>query len=462
MKADGSTSGGCWIYTGVYADGVNQAARQRPGSEQSGSHRNGAGPGPPIDESSITGHRRIPKAGRGVTGRRMSGGTNRVADGLGPMSRTSRSPSRLRTAPSRALVASTASLVTIRSSCKPTGRRGCSHLLVFSTGRCLRTTNRASRRCETPSIASRQTPARQVLVRRAARPAGLAAAVMAPEVTSYTAVLLSDTATPTWQEKLPPAAIRVRGVRCRLVRRSRPDLRSSGRRRPRAADGGRRRDRRRGRALRDGTVPGPIFHAGQQSADDPKYTVAPQRQRIQEPGRRAVAHWRRGCLAARGKDPYWTRRSGRGGQPSQSRTVDCVGRGPPRRIDLYSIQTGRHDGALPAATSERQRRNSPRPNAVSAERGAAAASGPLSRTWNSRPTTAGRSSNLAPWASDIPGYLFLGGRCGQTARRHIAGRSRVVTTGRPARCSEPSSARLSPYLPESSPRSWGVRGVSPH
>jgi len=35
MKTDGSTSGGCWIYTGVYADGVNQAARRKPGSEQS-------------------------------------------------------------------------------------------------------------------------------------------------------------------------------------------------------------------------------------------------------------------------------------------------------------------------------------------------------------------------------------------------------------------------------------------
>ena len=34
MKADGSTSGGCWIYTGVYADGVNQSARRRPGQEQ--------------------------------------------------------------------------------------------------------------------------------------------------------------------------------------------------------------------------------------------------------------------------------------------------------------------------------------------------------------------------------------------------------------------------------------------
>ncbi len=34
MKADGSTDGGCWIYTGVYADGVNQAARRKPGGEQ--------------------------------------------------------------------------------------------------------------------------------------------------------------------------------------------------------------------------------------------------------------------------------------------------------------------------------------------------------------------------------------------------------------------------------------------
>ena len=35
MKPDGSTSGGCWIYTGVYAEGVNQAKRRKPGREQS-------------------------------------------------------------------------------------------------------------------------------------------------------------------------------------------------------------------------------------------------------------------------------------------------------------------------------------------------------------------------------------------------------------------------------------------
>jgi len=35
LRADGSTACGCWIYSGVYADEVNQADRRKPGSEQS-------------------------------------------------------------------------------------------------------------------------------------------------------------------------------------------------------------------------------------------------------------------------------------------------------------------------------------------------------------------------------------------------------------------------------------------
>ncbi len=34
MRADGSTSGGCWIYTGVFAGGVNKSKNRVPGSEQ--------------------------------------------------------------------------------------------------------------------------------------------------------------------------------------------------------------------------------------------------------------------------------------------------------------------------------------------------------------------------------------------------------------------------------------------
>jgi formate dehydrogenase major subunit len=34
LKDDGSTACGCWIYSGVYKDGVNQAARRKPWKEQ--------------------------------------------------------------------------------------------------------------------------------------------------------------------------------------------------------------------------------------------------------------------------------------------------------------------------------------------------------------------------------------------------------------------------------------------
>jgi formate dehydrogenase major subunit len=34
LKDDGSTTCGCWIYSGVYADEVNQVARRRPGQQQ--------------------------------------------------------------------------------------------------------------------------------------------------------------------------------------------------------------------------------------------------------------------------------------------------------------------------------------------------------------------------------------------------------------------------------------------
>ena len=34
LRDDGSTACGCWIYAGVYADGVNQSSRRKPGKEQ--------------------------------------------------------------------------------------------------------------------------------------------------------------------------------------------------------------------------------------------------------------------------------------------------------------------------------------------------------------------------------------------------------------------------------------------
>ena len=46
LKADGSTACGCWIYSGVYADEVNQAARRKPRQRaDAGSRPSGAGRG---------------------------------------------------------------------------------------------------------------------------------------------------------------------------------------------------------------------------------------------------------------------------------------------------------------------------------------------------------------------------------------------------------------------------------
>lgn len=60
LKPDGSTSCGCWIYCGVYADGVNMAARRTPTPSRARSRSNGAGPGRPTGASSTTAPRRPP------------------------------------------------------------------------------------------------------------------------------------------------------------------------------------------------------------------------------------------------------------------------------------------------------------------------------------------------------------------------------------------------------------------
>ena len=174
-----------------------------------------------------------------------------------------------------------------------------------------------------------------VLLRFGAKPAGLAAALLAPAVASYTAVLLSDTATPTWHEahrELPfvfvgsaaaasgglgligaatadcgPArrlavggavlellAERVmepsmglaaeplhQGTAGALMKASKAltTIGALG-----ALVGGRSRLLRvaAGVALLSGSVCTRfgIFHAGQESAHDPKYTLVPQRERL--------------------------------------------------------------------------------------------------------------------------------------------------------------------------------------
>jgi hypothetical protein len=182
-------------------------------------------------------------------------------------------------------------------------------------------------------------PARWSALRRAldaaARPAGLAAAAVAPAVMSYTAVLVSDTATPSWHEgyrempflfvgsafsaaggfgmlaapvneAAPARRVACAGAALELAAEHRMErsmglaaepmhsgkagryLRISKALTALGAVGSLFAGRSRAVAASSGAalLAGSaftrfgIFHAGQQSALDPKYTVVPQRERL--------------------------------------------------------------------------------------------------------------------------------------------------------------------------------------
>jgi formate dehydrogenase major subunit len=145
MADDGSTDGGCWIYTGVYADGVNQADRRKPGREQDWVAAEWGWAWP------------TRTASRGASARRWSGGTRTSRSGRATTCPTSSRPRRRPTARPRTPAVSQRSPATTRSSCRPTARAGCTRRPGCWTGRCPRTTSRPSRRCATRSTASRPT-----------------------------------------------------------------------------------------------------------------------------------------------------------------------------------------------------------------------------------------------------------------------------------------------------------------
>jgi hypothetical protein len=97
LAADGSTACGCWIYSGIYADGVNQARRRDPGDiadpAAAGSRRSGPGPGRPTGASSTTVPRPTPRATRGRSASASCGGTSRPAPGRATTCPTSQSTS---------------------------------------------------------------------------------------------------------------------------------------------------------------------------------------------------------------------------------------------------------------------------------------------------------------------------------------------------------------------------------
>ena len=159
LQADGSTSCGCWIYCGCYADGVNQTARRKP-RERAELDRRRVGLGlagqPPHPLQPRLG--RPGRASRGPSARRSSGGTRSRANGSATTRPTSRStsapdyvPERGRDRPRRRSPATT------RSSCRPTAAAGCTRRPASPTGRCRRTTSRRTRRSATSCTASSAT-----------------------------------------------------------------------------------------------------------------------------------------------------------------------------------------------------------------------------------------------------------------------------------------------------------------
>ncbi len=127
LKNDGSTSCGCWIYSGVYADGVNQAARRKPRSEQDATRAwSGAGPGRTTVACSTTAPPPTRRAGRGASARSTSGGTRTQ----GRVDRPGRAGLRedqaaVVRAPEPAPSVRPRCAETTRSSCRRTARPGC-------------------------------------------------------------------------------------------------------------------------------------------------------------------------------------------------------------------------------------------------------------------------------------------------------------------------------------------------
>ena len=158
LRADGSTAAGCWIYTGVYANAINQAARRVPRGGPSPSQSEW-GWAWPADRRILYNRASADPDGKPWSERKKyiwwdeadgSMGRRRRARLRRPTGRRAADPIPTSAVPTRWPV-------TTRSSCRPTARAGCSHPRAWSTDRCPRTTNRRSRRSPTRCIRNSRT-----------------------------------------------------------------------------------------------------------------------------------------------------------------------------------------------------------------------------------------------------------------------------------------------------------------
>ena len=122
-----------------------------------GSHPNGAGRGRRTGACCTTARRPTRRDDRGASARHTSGGMPMRASGPATTYRISSSTGRPDSGRRPTPPASPLSPVTIRSSCRPTGRVGCTCRPGYATVRCPRTTSRPNPRCAIRSTGSRRT-----------------------------------------------------------------------------------------------------------------------------------------------------------------------------------------------------------------------------------------------------------------------------------------------------------------
>ena len=158
LKDDGSTACGCWIYCGVRADGVNQAARRKPGSEQSWVAPEW-GWAWPLNRRILYNRASADPDGKPWSERKALVWWDADAGKWTghDVRRLHRRPAAVLPAARRTPPAWTRSPASTRSSCRPTARAGCSPRPAWWTARCPRTTSRRSPRSPTRCTASSAT-----------------------------------------------------------------------------------------------------------------------------------------------------------------------------------------------------------------------------------------------------------------------------------------------------------------
>jgi len=158
LQNDGSTACGCWIYSGCYADGVNQTARRKPQDQQTWVAPEWGWAWLRTGGSCTTALRPTRRGGHGPSANATFDGTKPRRSGPAWTPPTSSPTDPLRTDPANKIWARAPFPGSTLSSCKRTARGGYSRRRDCLTVPCPPITSRRSRSSETSCIRSSAAP----------------------------------------------------------------------------------------------------------------------------------------------------------------------------------------------------------------------------------------------------------------------------------------------------------------